>query len=139
MKNYLEEWAVSVQKRPSSTLKAPVEITGVRNQHMGPRWEFATINLKIEPAEGFSVNTALLPSQAHLEENGYLNAAVMGLLDILLTAEAAPLKNINVIFLNVEEHPIDSSQMAFRQAGRDAARKLLKANKALHSNTGAKS
>jgi hypothetical protein len=108
-------------------LKVPVEIVGTRDQHMGPRWEFAKIRLSVEPADIFDVQIGPLPKAADLEKKGYLDAAIMGLLDVLLTTESLPLRDIRVTFIEAEEHPVDSSQMAFRHAGRDAARNLLQA------------
>ena len=125
MKNYLAEWATNVQSRPSAKLKVPTEVVGIRDQHMGPRWEFAKIRLKVEPADSFDVRNDLLVNAAELERHGYLDAAIMGLLDVLLTAETLPLRNLCVEFIEAEEHPMDSSQIAFRHAGRDAARNLL--------------
>lgn len=42
-----------------------------------------------------------------------------------MVAESAPLKNIRVIVEKIEPHAVNSSQMAFRHAGRDAGRKII--------------
>ena len=58
----------------------------------------------------------------------YLDWAVFGLMDVLLTREGAPLRDIRIILEEAEHHPVDSSPMVFRLAGRDAARKILYPN-----------
>jgi hypothetical protein len=125
MNSYLTEWAAQILSSSSMTLRAPVEVVGIRDQHMGPRWEFAQIKVKIEPADSFEVQIDPLARAVDSDENGYLDWAIMGLLDVLLTAETRPLKNIRVTFIEAKNHPVDSSQMAFRHAGRDAARNVF--------------
>jgi hypothetical protein len=59
------------------------------------------------------------------EGQDFLKAAVFGLLDVVLTAGYLPLRDFALRVVEVDSHPIDSSIMAFRKAGRDAGRKLL--------------
>jgi hypothetical protein len=124
LKDYLEEWAADVISRRAAKLSAPVTVTGIWDRHAGPKVEFAKIQLKGEPAECFDVDTGRL-TDARLEQDGYVTAAILGLLDVLLTTASYPLTNLRVIFTEAEAHPINSSQMAFRMAGRDAGHKLL--------------
>jgi hypothetical protein len=106
-------------------LNTPVTVTGVWDRHAGPKLEFAKIQLKAEPAERFDVDTARLTDAPSLERDGYVSAAIFGLLDVLLTMAPYPLTNLRVILTAAEAHPINSSQMAFRMAGRDAGHKLI--------------
>lgn len=124
MKDYLNLWPQELLKLNSLTLKSKVSVMGERNQHLGPRWEFAKIQISVEPAPRFEVVDTTANS-AEARRAGYLDWAIFGLLDVLLVAESAPLKNIKVIVERIEAHPVDSSQMAFRQAGRDAGRKVV--------------
>jgi hypothetical protein len=78
----------------------------------------------IEPASQFEVIDAAL-ANVEPRKAGYLDWAVFGLLDILMVAESAPLKNIRVIVEKIEPHAVDSSRMAYRQVGRDAGRKII--------------
>ena len=126
MKDYLKLWAEELPKLGSITLKSKITVTGERDQHLGPRWEFAKIQVSIEPAPSFEVVDAV-PANEELRQFGYHDWAVFGLLDVLMVAESAPLTNVRVILEKAEHHPVDSSQMAFRQAGRDAGRKIIAA------------
>jgi hypothetical protein len=124
MKDYLHQWPQELLKLGSLTLKSKMTVVGERNQHLGPRWESAKVQITVEPAPQFEVIDAA-PVDVDARKAGYLDWAVFGLLDVLLVAESAPLKNIRVIVEKIEPHAVDSSQMAFRQAGRDAGRKII--------------
>jgi Elongation factor G, domain IV len=124
--NYLEKWAQSILRRTSNTLKTPVEIEAERDAHLGPRWEYAKIKLRIEPAETFEVRSEVQITEDTVRQT-YLDATIMGLLDVLLVAEESPLIRISVNITALEEHEVDSTPMAFRMAGREAGKKLLKA------------
>jgi hypothetical protein len=124
MKDYLKLWAEELPKLGSFALKSRITVSGERDQHLGPRWEFAKIQVSVEPAPSFEV-VDLIPTTEELRRLGYLDWAVFGLLDVLMVAESAPLSNIRVIFEKAEHNTIDSTQMAFRQAGRDAGRKII--------------
>jgi hypothetical protein len=128
MNEYLKLWADGLLKRASITLESRITVVGERNQHLGPRCEFAKIQVSVEPASGFEV-VDLVPVNEELRQLGYPDWAVFGLLDVLMVAESAPITNVRVTLEKAEFHPIDSSAMAFRQAGRDAARRILKALK----------
>ena len=53
--NYLTKWFDEVQSRHSMSLSSSVTVSGVRDQHMGPRWERAKIEVRAEPAASFDV------------------------------------------------------------------------------------
>ena len=126
MKDYLKLWAEGLLREKPLSLKSRLSVTGERNQHLGPRWEFAKVQVSLEPAASFEVVEAVPPSD-ELRQYGYLDWAVLGLLDVLMVAESAPLSGVRVILEKAEYHPVDSSPMAFRQAGRDAGRKIIAA------------
>jgi hypothetical protein len=125
LREYLEEWSTDVVSRRVAKLSASVTVTGIWDRHAGPKLEFAKIRLKAEPAERFDVDAGRLKDARGLERDGFLTAAIFGLLDVLLTTASYPLTNLRVIFTEAEAHPINSSQMAFRMAGRDAGHKLI--------------
>jgi hypothetical protein len=129
MKDYLSDWAKNVLGRTSLNLKQSVEVEGIRNQHLGGRWETARIRIAAKPHDHFFVTLDSLINKQELDKYSYLDWAVMGILDVLLVSEAYPLKNVSIDFLEAEIDPVHASQMAFRHAGRDAARKLLQAVK----------
>ncbi len=128
MTDYLKLWTDGLLKRSSLTLKSKITVVGERNQHLGPRWEFAKVQVSVEPASSFEVVDAV-PANEELRQLGYPDWAIFGLLDVLVVAESAPLTNVRVTLEKAEHHPVDSSAMAFRQAGRDAGRRILEALK----------
>jgi hypothetical protein len=56
---------------------------------------------------------------------GWPDAIIFGLLDVLMLADSGPLYKLRVVLEKVWYHEIDSSQNAFRHAGRDAGRKII--------------
>lgn len=129
MKDYLQMWSADLLTRDSRLLRAKITVTGERDQHLGPRWDFARVQISVEPSGNFEVIDATGANE-ELQRQGYFDWAILGLLDVLLTAEPAPLRCVRITVERLVDHPIDSSQMAFRHAGRDAGRKIIEA---LHS------
>jgi hypothetical protein len=126
MKDYLLLWAEDLSKARSLTLKSKITVVGERNQHLGPRMEFARVQVSAEPAPNFEVIDCV-PANEEARKHGFLDWAVFGLLDVLLVTESYPLKDIRVTLERIELSAIDSSQMAFRNAGRDAGRQIIEA------------
>jgi hypothetical protein len=56
---------------------------------------------------------------------GWPRAVVFGLLDILMTMESHPLYNVRVTLTDAAYHHTDSTEIALREAGRDAGRKIV--------------
>jgi elongation factor G len=123
--NYLKEWSSSVISLPSAKLRKAVEVEGLRDKHLGPRWEYAKVKLRIEPAESFEVGFEM-PRIAGSERATFMDAVIMGLLDVVVVMETSPMIDIRVTLVELIEHEVDSSQRAFRMAGRDAGQNLLR-------------
>ncbi|MFL6199172.1 MAG: hypothetical protein ACJ76J_08350 [Thermoanaerobaculia bacterium] len=80
--------------------------------------------MRVEPSRLLEVLTEKsIPEE--VVRDGFTDAAAMGILDVLMTAGPYPIKNVRIIIEQLDVDPIESSQHAFRMAGRDAARKLL--------------
>lgn len=126
--DYITEWAKDFKARVSLELRKPVEVEGVCNVHLGPRWEFAKILLRAEPADEFCFDVNLGDKKRRFEDEGYIDSLIKGLLDSLLVSETAPLRKVRVTLISAEDHEIDSSTVAFRLAGRAAGRKILDAS-----------
>lgn len=123
MKDYPTMWAQGLLCAHSQSIRESVTVVGVRSAHLGPRQEFARVRVAIEPAEAF-LCIFLQPSDV-LEKLGYPDFVIFGLLDILMVARPAPITKIKVTLDEPEYDLIHSSQMAFRQAGRDAGRRIM--------------
>jgi hypothetical protein len=120
----LESWYRDLIERRSAKLPRTVRVEGIREKHMGPRCEYGRIVVEAQPADQFAVSGPTGPLS--IDEEDYVRAALFGILDVLLTAEPFPLRDINLVVVEIHPHPVDSSVMAFRKAGRDAGTKLLR-------------
>jgi len=127
MKDYVQLWMENLVRRKSFQLPSTFEIVGERRAHLGGRCEIAAIRLTVKPAESFQVYADEISNLEDIEAKGYLDAAVFGILDVLITGENYPLTEVGIIFHAFDVHPMESSFSAFRQAGRDAGRKILEA------------
>jgi hypothetical protein len=80
------------------------------------------------PAQAFEVEDKIA-EKADLERLnvGWPDCVIFGLLDELMLAEPAPLYKIRVVLEEVWCDEAGSSRQAFRQAGRDAGRRILEA------------
>ena len=81
-----------------------------------------------EPAERFEVVNEV-QAQRGLEALRFPECAIFGVLDILMVSESAPVASVRLTLKDALWDPTDTTAMAFRQAGRDAGRKILAALK----------
>ncbi len=126
MKDYLTLWGKELQEQYSFPVDRTVIVVGERDRHLGPRWEKAKVQVTVEPATVFEVIDAA-PDDKELQKFGYPDWVVFGPLDVLMVAFSSPVRNVRIILEKAEYDPVDSSAMAFRQAGRDAGRKIIEA------------
>lgn len=119
-------WASGPPEQKSILLTKPITVLGVRSKQLGPRGEFAKVQITLSPAPSFGVIDDVA-ERAELERLGvsWPDPVVFGLLDILMLAEPGPLYKVSAVLEMVWYHDVDSSLMAFRHAGRDAGRKVI--------------
>lgn len=122
---YLERWYEDLVSKPSMPIEHAIQLQGVHDEHLGPRDAFAMVEFLIEPAPEFDVAVKLPDGELTSEQRMFLDHAVFGFLDVVLTTETYPIRAIRLTIVNASFHAISSSAMAFRQAGRDAARQFL--------------
>jgi translation elongation factor EF-G len=126
VKNYLDLWDEEWHRQASTALAKPVSVIGEREKHFGSKSEFARIRLTAYPAEAFEVEDRVTEKSDLEKLNvGWPDCAIFGILDELMLAEPAPLYKIRVVLEEVWYHEAGSSRNAFRQAGRDAGRKIM--------------
>ena len=126
MKDYLTLWAEGPADEGSRTLTVPVTVIGAWTD--GSKSEFAKVQLTVEPAKDFDVVDAV-EQKNELETLGvgWPDSVIFGLLDTLMSVDLGPLRNIRVTLEHVWYHELDSTRNAFRNAGRDAGRKIIDA------------
>ncbi len=126
MKDFPRIWAEALLSARPMPLLQSVTVVGERDAHLGPRLEFARVKISVEPANKLEVVDAAQTNE-EMRNLGYPDSVVLGILDILMVALSAPVRAVRIVLEEVEYDPISSSPMAFRQAGRDAGRKVIKA------------
>ena len=126
MKDYLTIWAEGPSDESSRTLTAPVTVIG--QWCRGAKSEFAKVQLTVQPAKDFDLVDAV-EQKSELESLGvgWPDPVILGLLDTLMNADPGPLRNVRVTLEHVWYHESDSTWNAFRNAGRDAGRKIIDA------------
>jgi translation elongation factor EF-G len=128
VKNYLDLWDEAWRKQESLALPTAVSVIGEREKHFGSKSEFARIRLTAYPAEAFEVEDRVTKKDDLEKLNvGWPDCAIFGLLDELMLSEPAPLYKVRVVLEEAWYHEAGSSRSAFRQAGRDAGRKIMEA------------
>jgi hypothetical protein len=128
--NYLGEWSAGLLASRSLVVTQAVRVEGIRKAHLGPRLEFARVEFAIEPATDFTVTKGDAIKFCGADEMKFIDWAVFWFLDIVMTTESYPAKNIKLTVVAAEFDPVSSSMMAFRLAGRDAGRKFIEQVKA---------
>lgn len=127
MNDYLSKWFDAIRGGPSILLAEAIEVEGVRDKHLGPKWQFAKVVFRIEPAATLEIEADNEGIPTSVRDRHYVDAAILGVLDVILTVADYPLKNVRLVLVGAEDHPADSSWMSFRHAGRDCGRKIMEA------------
>ena len=125
MKNYLAMWAEGSSDENSRGLTTPITVIG---GHLSvTKSEFAKVQLTVHPANAFEVLDHVT-GRGDLEELGvgWPDPVILGLIDVLMAGQVQ-LRNVRVVLEQVWYHDVDSTQNAFRGAGRDAGRKIIEA------------
>jgi hypothetical protein len=132
VKDYLSLWVKELLgtekllERESVRLGGPVRVIGEREEHSVSESEFAKVQLTLYPSSGFEVED-IVAERDEVEGLGvgWPDPAIFGLLDVLMLGDSGPLYRVRVVLEKVWYHKVDSSQNAFRHAGRDAGRKVI--------------
>jgi len=125
MTDDLRLWAESLVSLPSIGLPRIVEVVGEQDRHLGPRWESARVTFRLEPHDGLELRITPSSKLQRMERMHFLSAAAYGLLDVLLTQPTGPMRDVLVVVVDAEANEVDSSQHAFRMAGRNAGKRVL--------------
>lgn len=123
MMEMLNQWRNELFNPPVFRFPKVVVASGERIAHLGPRFDFARVRLRFEPADVFAVSLEGAPGDQDSME--FAQAALFGALDVLATFAKHPVLNVSVTLEQMEIDPVDSNAHAFRLAGRDAAYKAL--------------
>ena len=82
---------------------------------------------RIEPARQFTFEIACQDEVERVKGDGFVIAALFGLLDTILVADLTPYRDVRIVLTELIAHEVDSNQLAFYRAGREAGRLFLEA------------
>jgi hypothetical protein len=126
MTNYLDRWYQDLITRTPSQLNQRLEAWGECERHTGPAYWYAKVKIAVAPSDQLIVVNQLDERKAlRLKEEGWDEYAIFGVLDVMLTHSLSPYRLFQLTLLDADFNDIESRSIAFRWAGRDAARKIL--------------
>jgi hypothetical protein len=141
MNGYLAQWFAELPALHRETIQTVIQVTGHCERPFGPKGDYARLHMSIEPATQFEISasapeikfrvkeqTKYSPDDFVIEKKElarFLDQAVFGLLDVMMPNEHGPKLEFGIVIEEIEYCPIDSSEMAFRIAGRDAGQKII--------------
>ena len=121
----IQEWMDDLRHKPHMTIQDSLELHVTLDQHLGPAWLFAGLDVVVQPHDGWAVSLALPEGDGDLIPEPYIRGAIYGFMDVLLLQPHRPVLNLHVTLTGFRYDPVNSSAMAFRLAGRMAGRQLL--------------
>jgi hypothetical protein len=86
--------------------------------------QIASVTLRVSPADKFELKNEVTLTK-ELVELQFPEFAIFGFLDVIMTADSLDTTQIRIAVESAVIDSIGTSAFAFREAGRDAARKLL--------------
>jgi translation elongation factor EF-G len=123
--DYLRKWAEDVIERAPFIFSGKFHVKGEHKRHHGGHLEYAAIEAVVESSDKFEVVFGNSVLNLKSDSINLVNVAIMGMLDILSVAKTHPVFSVRIELLSADIHPIDSNEIAFRMAGRDAATSFL--------------
>jgi len=131
MKDYMRLWADELIAHRPREFKSKVSIVGERDQLSGRGGQLARVRLRVEPAGLFEIVDSVSSDEElrglNLQQFGYPDWFIFGLLDVLMVLPSGPLNQMRVILEAVDYAPIKSYPAVFRLAGQDAGSKIAEA------------
>jgi len=124
VKDYVGLWLDGQPRPKPRTISVPIRASGKFDGYLVYGIQRAEIELEVEPSSNFEVVDTLQRNE-EVRENGFLDWAVFGLLDVLMVADPEPICNLRVVLIDMDYDHIETSQMAFRLAGRIAGQQIV--------------
>ncbi len=123
---YMEKWFHGLASGPTHTWDTPLSAEGICDRPISPRIWYAKVEIMISPSDQFEIRDKSEPSlDSQIDGMRWLEQIAFGMLDVMLTYLAAPIRNFELTVLSFDFDAINTNPMAFRLAARDAALKIL--------------
>jgi hypothetical protein len=89
---YFSSWFNDLMSRPDQSLRKTSTVRG-ECKTLGPNPRFAAVRLTLSPNNTFEIESLLDTRITSALEPGWLDEIVFGVIDIMLTRPAAPIRN----------------------------------------------
>lgn len=124
---YIKDWFHNIESQANMEWKKTITVTGECRRHTGPSIWFAYLEVEFSPGSQFNIYTNRLKPEIErlVQERDWLEYMVFGFLDVMLTTAPIPIYNFKATINQIGFNEIESNQMAFRLAARNAASKAL--------------
>ncbi len=122
----LNAWFESIVRTTRVSIHTTIRVIGEWRGLFASFPNYAYIEVIAEPSDDLRVDVEISEEKFKLRGcEDYIKQAVYGLLDVLCTDRRYAVLNIRLRIIDIKVHEIDSRGLAFRMAGRKAARKIL--------------
>ena len=123
---FFNKWFESLLGKTGRKLNRNISASGECRKHTGPSIWFAAVTIDFSPNDKFEVGDRLKPEIAKLtQDRGWYDYIVFGVLDVFLVSSTTPIRDFKLIIHEIDFNDIESNQIAFRLAARNAASKAL--------------
>lgn len=120
IESYLNSTPISVSKS--------IEVEGLCKIVTGGRCLYAKVLLEVLPSNDLIFEDQTKKNKRSLlDHEAWTEAAFLGILDYMLVMPITSISRFHCVIKELDFHDIDSSSLAFRLAGRNAAKKILEA------------
>jgi hypothetical protein len=122
--DFRQKWFINLLQKPDLLLPASIAVSGEHNRHVGPKIDFASVTIVIASSEQFNfVNEVELTDELNLMK--FPECAIFGFLDMVMVSDGIGIGRMRLTLKDAGYNPIESSALAFREAGRNADRKFI--------------
>jgi hypothetical protein len=127
----LKDWQSSFDKLPTVQIASSHTVEGVCKEVRGDRAFYAKVVLRFSPASKLAFSHSIGGKKPSVPETVlWQRSAYLGVLDVMLAHAPTPVTGFRCEIEEMDFHMVDSSNEAFRLAGRQAALEFLKSETA---------
>ena len=127
----LKDWLSSYEQLPTVQIVNAHTVEGVCKDVQGDRAQYAKVTLRFSPASKMAFGHSIGGKKPSVAETVLWQRSVyLGVLDVMLAHAPTPITGFRCEIEEMDFHMVDSSNDAFRLAGRQAALEFLKSEAA---------
>jgi hypothetical protein len=127
----LQDWLSSYEKLPTVQIANSHMVEGVCKEVRGDRALYAKVILRFSPSSKLAFSHSIGGKKPSVPETVLWQRSVyLGVLDVMLAHAPTPINGFRCEIEEMDFHMMDSSNEAFRLAGRQAALEFLRSEAA---------